>query len=152
MSNLVYKQLIEHYSKTSKHSNYQILPDRLKKIIGSNEIQTKTRYEKERLDYILEHLPVRNTKVPDIGGNTGYFTFEMLEAGASHAYYYEGNPDHAEFVRQGATLVDYSYLGLEKVIRANYSGQPGVQFRERATRVDHCPQAAPQRPANAGPP
>ncbi|HBI60180.1 MAG TPA: hypothetical protein DDY31_03040 [Lachnospiraceae bacterium] len=37
--------------------------------------------------------------VLEIGGNTGFFTFEILKAGACHVDYYEGNQIHAAFVR-----------------------------------------------------
>jgi hypothetical protein len=42
----------------------------------------------------------------DIGGNTGYFTFQALAAGASHVRYIEGNQTHAEFVQVASSVVD----------------------------------------------
>lgn len=89
------------YSQRSKHSNYQILPKKLAEIIG-DDVKVKTRYETERLTYILENIDVENKSILDIGGNTGYFTFEMLENGARRVHYYEGNKAHAEFVRISA--------------------------------------------------
>ncbi len=94
-------RLRELYSQRSKHSNYQILPRKLVEIIG-DDVHVKTRYEAERLAYILENIDVEDKSILDIGGNTGYFTFELLEHGARSVHYYEGNKTHAEFVRISA--------------------------------------------------
>jgi 2-polyprenyl-3-methyl-5-hydroxy-6-metoxy-1,4-benzoquinol methylase len=99
-------KLIDHYSKKSKHSNYQVLPESLKKILAPKDIQTKTRYEKERLKYIVGEVNFKNKTVLDIGGNTGYFSFELLEAGAQNVNCYEGNKEHAEFVGLAAETLD----------------------------------------------
>ena len=48
------RDLIEKYSKNSKHSQYQILSNNLRKVVGGRGINTKTRFERERLDYILK--------------------------------------------------------------------------------------------------
>src|SRR5512133_1686978 len=96
------EELIQLYAKNSKHSNYQILSRRLSAIIGSGEIEVKTRYESERLKYILDNTEIKNKSVLDIGGNSGYFSFELLDNGASHVHYYEGNPVHSEFVKLAA--------------------------------------------------
>jgi len=94
------------YSQRSKHSNYQILSKKLSKIIGNNEIKVKTRYEVERLEYILKNIDVNDKLILDIGGNTGFFTFEMLDNGAKKVYYYEGNNVHSEFVRLSAKVLN----------------------------------------------
>jgi SAM-dependent methyltransferase len=98
-------KLKELYSRRSKHSNYQTLPKRLAEIIG-DDIEIKTRYETERLAYILENIDVKNKSMLDIGGNTGYFTFEMLERGARSVHYYEGDKTHAEFVKIASKHLD----------------------------------------------
>ncbi len=100
-------RLKELYSQKSKHSNYQTLPKKLADIIG-DDIEVKTRYETERLAYILENIDVKNKSILDIGGNTGYFTFEMLGQGAKRVHYYEGDKIHAEFVK-----ISSKYLNLE---------------------------------------
>lgn len=92
------EKLIQLYSNTSKHSNYQILPSKIQKILAQDEIKTKTRLEAERLQYILTKVDVRKKKVLDIGANTGFFTFELLDAGAESVHYFEGNREHATFV------------------------------------------------------
>lgn len=107
----VLEELKELYNKTSKHSNYQILPRSLSILPPKNEIQVQTRFEKERLDYILSRVDVKHKNILDIGGNTGYFTFELIENGADQVDYFEGNKDHAKFVEMAAR-----YLGLENKI------------------------------------
>ena len=92
-------KLKEVYAKTSKHSNYQILPSDLEQYLSTEEIEVKSRNEKLRLNYILSKIDIENKKVLDIGGNTGYFTFEFLSNGANSVDYYEGNTEHADFVK-----------------------------------------------------
>lgn len=106
------ENLIALYQKTSKHSNYQILPDCLKPYIDEHAITTKSRYEQERLLFMRQALSFNGAKVMDIGGNTGYFTFEAVAAGAREVVYVEGNKVHAEFVEAAAKI-----LGMEKTIK-----------------------------------
>lgn len=67
--------------------------------MGEDSIEVKSRYEKERLDYLTRYLDFNKKRILDIGGNTGYFTFEMIELGASCVHHYEGSKYHSEFVR-----------------------------------------------------
>lgn len=92
------EQLISLYHTASKHSNYQVLPVRLSKIIPDKHISVTTRFEPERLHFILNNVEIKNKNILDIGGNTGFFTFELLEHGAKNIHYYEGNIAHANFV------------------------------------------------------
>jgi len=108
----VKKELIKKYSNNSKHSNYQVLPSSLKFVINDDDVETRTRFEKERLDYILKKIEVRNKSVLDIGGNTGFFTFELIDAGAKSVHYYEGNTSHADFIDLAS-----KYLNLGKKIK-----------------------------------
>jgi hypothetical protein len=103
-------KLISYYSIKSKHSNYQILPNRLKKMLGEDDVQTRTRFEVQRISYILEKVPIKGKSILDIGGNTGFFTFELINAGAMSADCYEGNREHAEFVKTAAKV-----LGLHNI-------------------------------------
>ena len=112
MSTDLEQELIHLYGNKSKHSNYQILSDRLRAIINPSDIDTVTRYEKERLDYILKVIPIDNKSVVDVGANTGYFSFELLDKGASFVHYIEGNKEHAEFVSLAARA-----LGVEDRIK-----------------------------------
>lgn len=97
-------KLLELYQITSKHSNYQILPSALKQLLNSKEVQTFSRYEKERLDFLKTHLSFENKKILDIGGNTGYFSFEVTDLGAKEVIYIEGNKNHTDFVREAAKV------------------------------------------------
>ncbi len=96
------KELIDLYLKTSKHSAYQILPDCLKNTIQYNVKQIINRYEKERMDFLKSCLSFKDKHVLDIGGNTGFFSFESIEAGAKMVSYVEGNPTHEIFVRKAS--------------------------------------------------
>lgn len=93
------------YAQSSKHSNYQILSKRLSSILGNNEIEVKTRYETERLNFIMKNIEVEEKTVLDIGGNTGYFSLELLDARAKKVHYYEGNKAHADFVGLAASVL-----------------------------------------------
>lgn len=96
------QKLVQLYSTSSKHSNYQVLAPELESLVGSVDIQTKTRSEKERFDYLLTKIDFTQQRVIDIGANTGYFTFEAIKHGARHVTVYEGNKEHAEFMRVAA--------------------------------------------------
>jgi len=109
MSNLqmkdVIKELKDLYSFNSKHSNYQILSSRLNDILEENSLLIKSRHEKERLAYILSKLEVKDKTILDIGGNSGYFTFELIDKGAKSVHYYEGNSIHAQFVKLASKVL-----------------------------------------------
>lgn len=96
------QKLVQLYSTSSKHSNYQVLAPDLRSLVDDNDIHTKTRSEKERFEYLLTKIDFANQTVIDIGANTGYFTFEAIKHGAKHVTVYEGNEAHAEFVRVAA--------------------------------------------------
>jgi len=97
--------LIDLYNKSSKHSSYQVLPNCLRPFVGQEKIVTSSRFERERWSYLLSFLDFSDAAIADIGGNTGYFTYEALDAGAAHVSYIEGNAVHAEFVKQSASLL-----------------------------------------------
>jgi hypothetical protein len=96
------------YKSRSKHSSYQSLPKSLIPLLG-NEIEPgQERKEKSRMDYIWQHIDLNGKHILDIGGNTGYFTFESIEHGAKTVRYYEGNKDHAAFVATAASHLELS--------------------------------------------
>ncbi len=103
--NVVEQDLVRLYQKNSKHSAYQILPKSLKNLIKDEVVQDITRYEAERFEWLKSKLDLSDKKIVDIGGNTGYFTFETLDAGASEVLYIEGNDDHAQFVSKAAEVL-----------------------------------------------
>lgn len=122
------KDLKYLYSQISKHSNYQILAECFKPFLKNEDIRVKSRYEKERLTYILQHVDPVDKSALDIGGNSGYFSFELLGKGVRHVDYYEGNPTHAEFVKLSSELLGYSdkleifnqYFNFEKDSTIHY--------------------------------
>ena len=95
------------YSNVSKHSNYQILASDLEKYLIDRDIIINSRNEKERLDYFLKNVNIKNKQILDIGGNTGYFTFEFLKRGVRSVDYYEGNIEHAKFVELASNILGY---------------------------------------------
>lgn len=102
MNNNETELLKKLYQTTSKHSSYQILPSILKPYLSHNDIITSSRFEEERMTYLKKHIDFNGKKVLDIGGNTGFFSFESLAAGAKEVVYYEGNQAHANFVKVAA--------------------------------------------------
>ncbi len=98
--------LIQLVKIKSKHSNYQLLPKNLKKIMGDNSKNISRHFEAERLDFISETVNVKNTRLIDIGANTGFFTFELLDRGASTAICFEGNKDHAAFIIEASKVLN----------------------------------------------
>lgn len=103
-------RLKDLYKKSSKHSQYQSLPENLKKLLP--DIITATKWEKERLDYISQVLDITDKRILDIGGNTGYFSFEAIERGAKFVDYYEGNKIHADFVKLAAEVLEIRNLNI----------------------------------------
>lgn len=99
------KSFKELYMASSKHSNYQILPSSLKGLVDDKGLVTKSRFERERLKYVLENINFKDKTVLDIGGNIGFFTFETSNAGAKKVDYYEGNKTHAEFVEKAVEML-----------------------------------------------
>ena len=100
------KELLDLYLQTSKHSNYQILPYELAKFLQIKDKSINSRYEKERFEYICSKVEITDKKILDIGGNTGYFTFECVKRNCKMVDYYEGNTTHANFVNKAKKLFD----------------------------------------------
>lgn len=92
--------------KRSKHSHYQALhPKVLSKLTVPSDYRPKSLLEAERDDFTAEHLSYDGARVADIGANTGYFSIAALERGAASVDAYEGNPQHAAFLRDSAELL-----------------------------------------------
>lgn len=129
--NIYYKEkLYNLYQNNSKHSAYQILPNCLLSLLNPDQLSTVSRFEAERMDYIVRHVHMQKKTVLDIGGNTGYFTFEALDNGAQSVDYYEGNSIHADFVK---TAVDILDLNEKVTIHNDY-----FLFKESTKRYDIC--------------
>jgi len=96
------------YRQCSKHSQYQLLCNDLQDLFPSFDQPVKPRYEPERLRLILQTLDPVSKKIVDIGANTGFFSFELLKAGAESIFAYEGNKAHADFLRLAADILNVS--------------------------------------------
>lgn len=99
------KKLENNYLNISKHSNYQILTKNLRKYLPIEKLNIKSRSEEARLDYILKNIDVKNKSIIDIGANTGYFSFELLNQGAENVTCYEGNVEHSLFIQDSANIL-----------------------------------------------
>jgi len=102
-----YDRLLTLYNETGKHSQYQIPAKVLSNLLPVATLNIRSRFEQERLDYILRHIECRGAQFTDIGGNTGFFTFEMIDHGADFAIFIEGNPAHSAFVEEAARVLKW---------------------------------------------
>lgn len=109
------EELKNLYLKSSKHSNYQILPQELADVLELDENKIMSTYEKERFDYICNKILLQGKRILDIGGNTGYFTFESIKRGCCHVDYFEGNVFHAEFVRKAKAFLCINNIDIHPV-------------------------------------
>lgn len=94
------KKLNTLYSSSSKHSCYQEIHPSLTKNIEVTANVAIQRYELQRAKFISDNLNFQDKMVLDIGGNTGYFSFEAISKGAKSVLLIEGNENHAEFVSE----------------------------------------------------
>jgi hypothetical protein len=148
------EELSASLKKQSKHSQYQALPDSLKPVLEGAGVEAKGRYENERLRYILGRIDIKGRSVADIGGNTGFFTFESAGAGARSVHYYDGNREHADFVKLAVAhlglkdkiTVSNEYLDFEKAGAEKYSvmlllnvlHHVGDDFGDRAMTMENA--------------
>jgi len=107
MSDKLSSELKRLYLQTSKHSNYQVLAPSLMGILPDVGFKIETRHESARWLYLARHINFTDKTVVDVGGNTGFFTFNAVDAGAKYVEYFEGNDAHAEFVSLAAQLSNY---------------------------------------------
>lgn len=101
------ERLIDLYNRTSKHGQYQLLAAPLSDLLSSDSFRVRSNYEVERLAFILKNTPWQGASIADIGGNTGFFSLELLARGAESALYIEGNRDHSEFVKEAISLLGW---------------------------------------------
>ncbi|MDD3888177.1 MAG: class I SAM-dependent methyltransferase [Patescibacteria group bacterium] len=83
--------------KSSKHSHYQILPSQLVQYFEDKDYLPTGKVDSERLLFVIKNINLKNKTILDIGGNTGFFTFESINSEAKHVTYIEGNEEHANF-------------------------------------------------------
>ncbi len=99
-------KLISLYNSVGKHSQYQALPSLLKPFLGTLCFNPKSRFERERLKFILQFVDPADKTVLDIGGNTGFFSFEIIQYGTQKVVYYESNKTHVMFVKTALQLLN----------------------------------------------
>ena len=91
------------YLEISKHSHYQKLSPLIEELLPVDEVKQKiNRFEVERFSAISRYVNIKNSTLLDVGGNTGFFTFEGISQGAKKVILYEGNRSHCEFVNVAA--------------------------------------------------
>lgn len=110
------KSLIDIYNQTSKHSHYQVLPNELSKILPKNKLKINSRFEKERINFIVKNINIKNKKILDIGGNTGFFAFESLRIGGKSVTFIEGNRYHYNFVKLSSKILGKKINAINKYI------------------------------------
>lgn len=96
------QDLLDKYHSVSKHSNYQMLAPSVIGLLGPHHLEVRSRHEAERFDWITSKMDPKGLRFLDVGGNTGYFSFELVDCGALSVDYYEGNVAHCEFVDEAS--------------------------------------------------
>ncbi len=123
------KSALKKTTTTSKHSKYQTISRRLAKLVDFSEIDLKPKYEVERLNYILSKIDVRDKTILDIGCNTGFFSFELLDAGVQFVEAFEGGRYHFDFVRLAIKFLE---IESKYTLKNEY-----YQFNDEHERVFH---------------
>ncbi len=91
----------------SKHSQYQALAAPIKHLIPTGKLKIHSRFEQERLEFILNHLTVAGSIFADIGGNTGFFTLELISRSARLVFFIDGNREHCDFVKESIDILGW---------------------------------------------
>ncbi len=104
----IYDELILVLKKTGsteKHRGYHIIPERLNSRIEDESLKSRfVFYERERLSFIKSKVDVKGKKILDIGCNTGYILFDLLDSGAADVTGFEGKPLCSEFLNKAVAL------------------------------------------------
>ena len=89
-----------------KHGGYHLLPARLNKMLEADGLEARGAfYERERLAYIRSKIDVTGKSVLDIGCNTGYVLFDLLDSGARRVTGYEGKATCGAFLEKAIELL-----------------------------------------------
>jgi SAM-dependent methyltransferase len=102
----VLKEILLETTRTKKHLAYQILSRNLTNLIDMEGIELHPKFEEERLNYILQKIDISGKSILDIGCNTGYFLFELVERGARFVTGYEGGKYHSEFCKEAISFLE----------------------------------------------
>ena len=123
------KIALKKTTTTRKHSKYQMIYRKLDKLIDFKEIDLRPKYEVERLNYMLSKVDVKNKPILDIGCNTGFFSFELLDAGAQSIVAFEGGQYHYDFIRLAIKFLE---IESKFILRNKY-----YQFNEEHGNFFH---------------
>ncbi len=103
--------LNELLKKISKHSQYQILSDcALPYLSEGFQNFHGSKFEKERLAFMNAHIDFKDQSFVDVGGNTGFFSLELIKHDGAKGHYIEGNEHHFLFVKRLTDLLNLSQL------------------------------------------
>lgn len=105
MNSTMIEKLRKLYYNESKHSRYQILPGQVRAALDFPTNIKIEHYDWERFQFIKNIVDFKDKDILDIGGNTGYFSFESLMQGAKSSLIIEGNKEHVDFVNQVAEIL-----------------------------------------------
>ncbi|MFZ4619442.1 MAG: class I SAM-dependent methyltransferase [Bacteroidota bacterium] len=98
--------ILQGTGKNEKHRFYHLLPDRLNRLIDNEEEQpTFVFFERERLAYIKSKVNVSGHRVLDIGCNTGFILFDLLDSGAQSVTGYEGKELCSRYLHRAIELL-----------------------------------------------
>lgn len=92
------KELTDAFNRLSY--GYQRLASNFCGVLDDDLIEKYSSYENERLEYIKQKISFKDARILDIGGNTGFFSYESINSGAVHADYYEGNGESMDFMKK----------------------------------------------------
>jgi len=119
------RKILLETTKTKKHLAYQILSRRLTKLIDTEDIELRPKFEEERLTYILQKIHINGKSILDIGCNTGYFLFELIDRGAQFVTGYEGGKYHSEFCKEAISLLE---INNAKIVNEYYNFQEAKNY------------------------
>jgi hypothetical protein len=127
MDSALRNKLAAFYGKTSKHSQYQSIPDFITDALDYREqIQSGWRDDRNRLAYVLSQISPRPGETwCDFGANTGFFTLSLAHAFPQTRFVaVEANVEHTNFIAE--------------VISA--FGMQNIELIPKAFGLDHLPQ------------
>ena len=86
---------------------YQGLHPILNDHLPQESMDRYSRFESARSEYIKHYIDFNGLRVLDIGGNTGFFSFESVLSGASHVDYYEGDKYTSDFMKSAIEVSNF---------------------------------------------
>ncbi|MGK3113359.1 class I SAM-dependent methyltransferase [Candidatus Pantoea formicae] len=95
------KKKLEEDGQGERHALYHVLPEFLNAELMESGCQNIYRFnERERFSFFKQFVDFKGKSVLDIGCNTGYFMFSVLDEGANQITGYEGKKSCVNFIMQ----------------------------------------------------